>query len=322
LEQTVKRRTPEHYKTADLATRLGIERWGAVGILESLWHYTADFAPRGNLGRIPDAAIAAGIGWQRSPEELIAALVASHWLDVDTEHRLIVHNWPDHCEDSIHMRLAREGVAFADGTEPKTSRLSKSVRTEIARVRTEKEKTTCCAHTVRTESALPLPLPKPMPEPMPEPEPPVKPAGETPVPRLEPPRPPAHVPGFAGPGDGGAIRRLAEEVSGGPPDDFDRYWQVFVDSGKALNEADKLKAAGLWVSLDASGQCAALSHAEHCARDGTWPTAQLTPMPANHLRGKPWTRQAAPRRHPTREPTRRNEAEEYLARVASGEEGG
>jgi hypothetical protein len=49
--QTMKRGTPEHPKTAHLMAALSIPRPYAVGILELLWHFTARYAPRGDVGR-------------------------------------------------------------------------------------------------------------------------------------------------------------------------------------------------------------------------------------------------------------------------------
>ena len=54
----MKRGTPDHPKTLELADRLGLERWGAVGLLECLWHFAAHYAKRGDVGRFSDEAIA------------------------------------------------------------------------------------------------------------------------------------------------------------------------------------------------------------------------------------------------------------------------
>lgn len=97
----MKRGTPQHPKTLDLAAKLGIERWAAVGILESLWHFAANYAKAGDIGRHSDAAIAAGIGWLGDSQQLASALLATGWLDACKCHRLRVHDWPDHADQTV-----------------------------------------------------------------------------------------------------------------------------------------------------------------------------------------------------------------------------
>jgi hypothetical protein len=98
----VKRGTPRHPKTTELAIALSIERWGAVGILESLWHFAQEFAKRGDVGRFTDKAIANGIGWSGDHSVIIDALCACHWLDRCPCHRLRIHDWPDHADAGVH----------------------------------------------------------------------------------------------------------------------------------------------------------------------------------------------------------------------------
>jgi hypothetical protein len=98
----VKRGTPRHPKTTELAIALSIERWGAVGILESLWHFAQEFAKRGDVGRFTDKAIANGIGWSGDHSVIIEALCACHWLDRCPCHRLRIHDWPDHADAGVH----------------------------------------------------------------------------------------------------------------------------------------------------------------------------------------------------------------------------
>jgi len=93
--------TPMHPKMRALAQALGLEAWGAVGVLESLWQWTALYAPEGDIGRHTDAVIAAGIGWQRSASELIDALLMTRWLDPDQQCRVVVHDWRDHLHNGV-----------------------------------------------------------------------------------------------------------------------------------------------------------------------------------------------------------------------------
>jgi hypothetical protein len=139
----MKRGTAHHPKVADLAARLDKPKYAAVGILELLWHFTAQFTPAGDIGKYSDAAIADPIGWKDDPTALINALVAAKWLDIDPTYRLIVHDWWAHCEDSVHIALARQTMLFAQTHKERTenaqkafpvlSRLARDERAEIMR---------------------------------------------------------------------------------------------------------------------------------------------------------------------------------------------
>jgi len=84
-----------------LAELLGIPLPYAVGIMEMLWHYAGVNTPRGDIGCQPDGAIREACGFTRKGAVLSDALVTARWLDRDDEHRLILHDWPDHCEQAV-----------------------------------------------------------------------------------------------------------------------------------------------------------------------------------------------------------------------------
>jgi len=126
-----------------LARRLKIDLPHAVGLMEMLWHYAGEFAPAGDLGKLPDEDIAEAVGWKKKPEALVAALLAERWLDPHPDHRFLVHDWLDHCDDTVHMKLARAGMRFACGTMPSMRRMSSAERERLE------------ALFVRRESALP-----------------------------------------------------------------------------------------------------------------------------------------------------------------------
>ena len=126
----MKRGTIDHPKLRALVAALPVRgRYEAVGVLESIWHFTALYAYRGDIGKHADAAIAEWIGWQGSPDSLIGALVKTGWLNaVDGPERLTVHDWHEHCDDSVKKRLSREsqkapsvaaetGTCLSDGGE-------------------------------------------------------------------------------------------------------------------------------------------------------------------------------------------------------------
>ena len=96
-----------HPKMYNLAEAVSIPVYAAHGILEMLWHFTGDYAAQGDIGKISDSRIAAGVHWERSPDILIVALVDSAWLDSHETYRLIVHDWPDHAQEWIRKKLKR-----------------------------------------------------------------------------------------------------------------------------------------------------------------------------------------------------------------------
>jgi len=97
----MKRGTPDHPKTKHLIQLLGIARYEAVGILESLWHFAANYAKRGDIGKWSNREIAAALDWRGDPEALIEALTEAHWLDPSDEFRLTIHDWPDHADQTV-----------------------------------------------------------------------------------------------------------------------------------------------------------------------------------------------------------------------------
>ena len=116
----LKRGTPENPKVAHLSQLLNIPRPWAVGILEMLWHFTAKFAPCGDIGKYTDATIAEAVGWQRPTGErgvtpqwkLSDALVEAKWLDRCPCHRLVVHDWSHHADQSVTKYLDRHRLSF------------------------------------------------------------------------------------------------------------------------------------------------------------------------------------------------------------------
>lgn len=110
----MKRGTPSHPKTAALAELLGLERWGAVGVLESLWHFAGQYARRGDLGRHKNLAIARGIDWRGDADKLVAALVDAGWVDECPCHRLRIHDWKDHADQAVSRTKDVLGAGFLE----------------------------------------------------------------------------------------------------------------------------------------------------------------------------------------------------------------
>jgi len=142
----VKRSAWDHPKLCDLEAALGVPRWGAVGILESLWMFTGKFAPHGNIGKHSDVAIARFLGWTDPPGRLIDALMTAGWVDADDVERLVVHDWHEHCDEATRKHLSRQRNEHSGGQLRK------------------------CPDGVRTVSGQ-MPKVSVLPEPEPEPEP-------------------------------------------------------------------------------------------------------------------------------------------------------
>ncbi len=177
----MKRSGFDHPKLGRLCKLLGIPRYAAVGLAESLWHFAGRHAPAGDVGKWSDAEIADSMGWTEPAERLIQALVEARLLDEVEGHRLVVHDWDEHCEDSIHLTLARRTEFFANGKMPRLTRLSSDERKQVAERYAEASNThgmhTACtqkhteAHCLSLSlsqakpsqaSAKPLPAPEPL----------------------------------------------------------------------------------------------------------------------------------------------------------------
>jgi hypothetical protein len=92
----MKREVPRDPKTDALMRILQISRREAVGILELLFHFTAKFAPQGDIGKYRDLQIEGACYWEGEDCEagkLIPALVASGYLAESPEHGLTVVDW-------------------------------------------------------------------------------------------------------------------------------------------------------------------------------------------------------------------------------------
>jgi len=97
--------------------------WQAVGLLEALWNLAARQCPQGDIGRLSNEDIAVGLEYAGDENLMVEALCGSGWLDPDENSRLIIHDWHDHADDAVHMKLARARLFFADGRTPKFGRL-------------------------------------------------------------------------------------------------------------------------------------------------------------------------------------------------------
>lgn len=109
------RGTLTHRKTRRLAAALGIDPCLALGIMESLWHVTAEQAPQGDIGHMSNQDIADEIYYSGDPEKLIKALLAVGLLETSEECRLVVHHWEHHADQAVRRKLQRHGKEFKTG---------------------------------------------------------------------------------------------------------------------------------------------------------------------------------------------------------------
>ena len=131
-----------------LARQLDVPHYVAVGILECLWHLCARETPAGDIGKLSNLEIALGIDWRGDPDDLVNVLTERGWIDrCDDSRRLILHDWLEHCDNTVKKALQRKGLAIASKRVEKCLEMSGNVQTTA------------------DKNALPLPLPLPEPEP-------------------------------------------------------------------------------------------------------------------------------------------------------------
>lgn len=136
----MKRGATEHPKIRLLSDRISQPHLYVVGLLESLWHWAAIYAQNGDVTRYV-SVLASAIRHDGDSAELVEALISSGWLDRLEDGRVLIHDWSQHCEESVHKALSRAAATFADGSEPYSRKgggiLSESVATKSAAVATK-----------------------------------------------------------------------------------------------------------------------------------------------------------------------------------------
>jgi len=120
-----------HRKTRRLAKILGIMPCFALGILEALWHLTAEQARDGSIQNLNPQDIADELFYDRDPNELIDALLESKWLERLSDGQLFIHDWDQHSTDTVDAWLARKGMRYANGVQPRMNRISDAEREKL-----------------------------------------------------------------------------------------------------------------------------------------------------------------------------------------------
>ena len=109
----MKHNTPGSLKFIKLKRRLQLPHYAVVGLLESLWIFTQVNAATGAIGTHSNEDIAACLEWAGDPDKLIVDLVECGWVDRCQVHRLVIHDWAEHCPTYIRGQLKSQGKTAA-----------------------------------------------------------------------------------------------------------------------------------------------------------------------------------------------------------------
>lgn len=162
----MKRQALDHPKMKILARRLNIPLAFANGLMERLWHFTAKYCPRGDIGRYGNDEIAIESGWEGDADVFLGALlVPGGFVEQHDTHRLVIHDWSEHADDSVHQLLKKKALTFWDGCLP-YQRNGKSDREQTRTNANNRDETRMNANKpAQNESQRSMPEPEPEPEP-------------------------------------------------------------------------------------------------------------------------------------------------------------
>lgn len=281
----MKRGTTRHKKMFHLANLLKVPVPFARGLLVALWEFAAESCPQGDIGSVPDKEIAKAVDWEKKPEALIWALCESKWLDRHEKHRLLIHDWPDHCEFEVCRKLMRAGKDFCDAYG-KSARDRRAAGTEMSRdsrgfgapkSRESHASREAMAKAKASESSEGV-------------------QGEASGPRSSTP---------------------AIAVASGQG--WENFIGLYLAAGKALNEQDLAEGLREWLSLEMPDQLAAFRHLQ---TEALRSEARFLMFPANYLRKRPWTRVGPGRVLPLQKRTRVDDANEEALRIFEAQQRG
>lgn len=123
-----------------------------------LFHFTAQYAPQGDIGKYTDKRLAAALDWSGPVQRLIESLTTTGWVDFDKSTRLVVHDWGEHADRTTQQRLARNGQKPVVPDHIDTRKLCTKV---------ESVSNSTHGGTVAPALALPEPVPEPASSPAP-----------------------------------------------------------------------------------------------------------------------------------------------------------
>ena len=130
--QAMKLGTQTHPKFKSLQKSLCLSSFQTVGVLESLWMMTCQYAgDDGDLSRFTPQEIADWMEWGGDAKELIDALKKFRWLDSDGDS-MRVHDWQDHkphyLKDRERKRIQGGSRSFQGGSEPRQAKPRQSTK--------------------------------------------------------------------------------------------------------------------------------------------------------------------------------------------------
>lgn len=102
-----------HRKTRRLAKLMAVPLPCALGLMEALWHVTAEQAPTGAIGRLSNQDIADEMFWDGDADTLIQSFIDAGLLNVHEQFRLVVHNYHKYADQATKRKVARHGLEFA-----------------------------------------------------------------------------------------------------------------------------------------------------------------------------------------------------------------
>jgi hypothetical protein len=135
----MKRETLRHPKLYDLMARLDCSRPTALGYLDLLWDNAADIAPQGDIGKWPNGAIARSCDWTGNADQFVEALIEAGWLDRSEEFRLVIHDWADHCQNWLRMKLQKLGLTIVSNDRSGTIEAAKATEAATAEPSAERD---------------------------------------------------------------------------------------------------------------------------------------------------------------------------------------
>lgn len=129
---SVKRGGPQHPKTMRLALQCKLPVYAAVGLLEMLFHFTAQYAPAGDIGKFTDEEIERAVGWDGEAGRFVDGLLTAQYVEHHDTHRLVVHQWHEHADQAVQRVLARRGENFVTNEKKKRKASSRRLASELA----------------------------------------------------------------------------------------------------------------------------------------------------------------------------------------------
>lgn len=124
----MKRGFSQSHSFDEMADILDIEHPHALGLFVRLLAWAAEARPLGDVGQASNKTLGVKCGWTGSADEMIDAMLRVGLLANHTVHRLIIVDWPDHCDDGVHTYVARRRLLFANGSKPRMKGLHSDER--------------------------------------------------------------------------------------------------------------------------------------------------------------------------------------------------